>query len=99
KLLLLNTNNKDIFSSFDHLSEITRDTNSLAVKTIIVDIYMLFNGVKKSLIDNYIDFADYFPFVVSLRPILIDFLLNKYNNAELMLADLEKIIVQILKDG
>jgi hypothetical protein len=49
KLLLSNTNNKDIFSSFDHLSDIIRDSNNFAVKNLIAEIYLSFQNVKTCL--------------------------------------------------
>lgn len=52
-LLLTNTNNKDIFSSFDHLSDIIRDTNNFDLKILIVEIYLNFQNSKMCLSKNF----------------------------------------------
>jgi hypothetical protein len=99
KLLLNNTNNKDIFSSFDHLSDLARDSLNTDIKTLVIEIYLIYTGFKKSLIDNYLDFSDYFGFVISLRSVLIDYLLHKYNNNQDFLNEVEKIFGNLIKDS
>jgi len=49
KLLLTNTNNKDIFSSFDHLSEIITETSNFDMKVLIIEIYLIFQNSKTCL--------------------------------------------------
>ena len=98
RLLLSNTNNKDIFSSFDHFSDIITNSINLTVKTCIIEIYMIYNGVKKSLIDNFLNFADHFNFVISVRPLFTDYLLGKYSFVNFY-SDVEKLFSRLLKDA
>ena len=49
KLLLSNTNNKDIFSSFDHLSEIIIETTNFDMKVLVIEIYLIFQNSKTCL--------------------------------------------------
>jgi vacuolar-type H+-ATPase catalytic subunit A/Vma1 len=77
KIILPNSLNKDIFCSFDHLSLIFKETMILDIKTKIIDIMMLFNGVKRNTIDNNLDFVDYFTFGIYLRPILTEDIVEK----------------------
>lgn len=77
KLILPNSLHKDIFCSFDYLSLIFKETMSLEIKTNIIDIMMLFNGVKRNAIDNNLDFVDYFTFGIYLRPVLTEDIIEK----------------------
>ena len=54
KLVILNNSNKDVFSSFDHLTKIFNGSNSLEIKILISDIYFVFKSLKKSLSKNIV---------------------------------------------
>ncbi len=84
KLLLPNSLHKDIFCSFDFLSLIFKETMDLEIKTKIIDIMMLFNGVKRNSIDNNLEFVDYFTFGIYLRPILIEDIIEKSRKIDLL---------------
>ena len=77
QILIPNCSHKDIFSSFDHLGLIFKETMDLKIKTKIIEIIMLFNGIKKNSLDNNLDFVDYFNFGIYLRPIIIEHILEK----------------------
>jgi len=84
KLILPNSLHKDIFASFDNLSLIFKETMDLEIKTKIIDIMMLFNGVKRNTIDSNLDFVDFFTFGIYLRPILTENIIEKSRKIDLI---------------
>lgn len=54
KLLLSNTNNKDIFSSFDHLSDIIKEAQNFTIKILISEIYLIFQNSKTGISNLYL---------------------------------------------
>ena len=107
KLLLMNSNNKDIFSSFDHLSEIIRDSIHFELKIIIIEIYLNFQNSKISLskliyiiiVDNYFEFCDCYTFCINLRPIFVEFLLKKYDKIDKIILEYDRILLLILREN
>lgn len=84
KVILPNSLHKDIFCSFDHLSLIFKETMNLEIKSYIIDIMMLFNGIKRNAIDSNLDFVDYFTFGIYLRPILTDDIIEKSRKIDML---------------
>ena len=100
KLLVMNTFHKDIFASFDALEDIFKQTFSLEVKNYIIEIYMLFSEVKKSMLDNFDTFTDHCYFVIPLRPLMVEYILEHVSKEDTTrVTELDKILIQILRDG
>ena len=96
-LLINNNYNKDIFASFDNLQIIYLTTFDIKIKTIIIEINLLFIDNKRSLMNIFKLFYRTFPMFINLKNILIDLINNnlKINNG--IINYLEEILINIHK--
>ena len=95
--LIKNNFNKDIFSSFDNLQKIYLNTFDLNIKTIIIEINLLFIDNKRCLVHLYKTFYKTFPIFINLKNILIDFINNNFKINNCIYNLLEEILINIHK--
>ena len=96
-LIINNSTQKEIFSSFDHLQNIFLRSFDNEVKSYIVDIYMLFTDSNKSLIIYYKDFFSVCPVFMYMRNIFIHLINNNYVINNDIISELEEILIIIHK--
>ena len=96
-ILINNSTQKEIFSSFDHLQNIFLRAFDNEVKSYIVDIYTLFTDSNKSLIIYYRDFFNVCPVFMYMRNILIHLINNNYVINHDIYIELDEILVIINK--
>ena len=96
-LLINNNYNKDIFASFDNLQIIYLTTFDIKIKTIIIEINLLFIDNKRCLMNIYKLFYRTFPIFINLKNILIDLINNNYKINNGITNFLEEILINIHK--
>ena len=96
-IIINNSTQKEIFSSFDHLQNIFLRSFDNEVKSYIVDIYMLFTDSNKSLIIYYKDFFSVCPVFMYMRNIFIHLINNNYVINSVINNELEEILTIIHK--
>lgn len=96
-IIINNSTQKEIFSSFDHLQNIFLRSFDNEVKSYIVDIYMLFTDSNKSLIIYYKDFFSVCPVFMYMRNIFIHLIKNNYVINSDINSELEEILTIIHK--
>ena len=96
-IIINNSTQKEIFSSFDHLQNIFLRSFDNEVKSYIVDIYMLFTDSNKSLIIYYKDFFSVCPVFMYMRNIFIHLINNNYVINNDIKNELEEILTIIHK--
>ena len=96
-IIINNSTQKEIFSSFEHLQNIFLRSFDNEVKSYIVDIYMLFTDSNKSLIIYYKDFFCVCPVFMYMRNIFIHLINNNYVINKDIISELEEILIIIHK--
>ena len=96
-LIIKNNYNKEIFVSFDNLQRIYLSTFDIKIKTLIIEINLLFIDNKKSLIHVYKTFYRTFPMFINFKNILIDLINNNFKINNGIYNILEEILNNIHK--
>lgn len=96
-LLISNNYSKEIFSSFDNLQCIYLTTFDLRVKTIIIEINLLFIENKRSLVHLFKKYYKTFSVFIGLKNILIDLINNNFKINNSIINVLEEILNNIHK--
>ena len=96
-LLISNNFSKEIFSSFDNLQNIYLTTFDLRVKTIIIEINLLFIENKRSLVHLFKKYYKTFSVFIGLKNILIDLINNNFKINNSIINVLEEILNNIHK--
>ena len=96
-LLISNNYSKEIFSSFDNLQSIYLTTFDLRVKTIIIEINLLFIESKRCLLHYFTKFYKTFSIFIGIKNILIDLINNNFKINNSIVNVLEELLNNIHK--
>ena len=94
-LLIKNCYNKEIFSSFDYMEKIYLTSFDIKIKTIIIEINILFIDIKRCLVQVNKTFYKTFNFLCDLKPILMDLINNNFNLNQNIINILEEMLNNI----
>ena len=96
-LLIKNNYNKEIVASFDNLQVLYLTTFDLKIKTIIIEIYLIYIENRKSLARFYKTFYRTLPMFIGLKNILVDLINNNFKINNSIYNSLEEILININK--
>ena len=94
-LLIQNCYSKEIFSSFDHLEKIYLTNFDIKVKTLIIEINIMFIDNKRNLVHVNKIFYKTFSILCNLKPILMDLINNNFKLNQNLINILEELITNI----
>ena len=94
-LLIQNCYSKEIFSSFDHLEKIYLTNFYIKVKTLIIEINIMFIDNKRNLVHVNKIFYKTFSILCNLKPILMDLINNNFKLNQNLINILEELITNI----
>ena len=94
-LLIQNCFSKEIFSSFDHLEKIYLTNFDIKVKTLIIEINLIFIDNKRNLVHVNKIFYKTFSVLCNLKPILMDLINNNFKLNSNLINILEELITNI----
>ena len=96
-ILIKNNYNKDIFASFDNLQKLYLSTLDIKIKTLIIEINLLFIDNKRCWVHIFKRFYKTFPMFINFKNILIDLINNNFKINNSIYNILEEILINIHK--
>ena len=94
-LLIQNCYNKEIFSSFDHLEKIYLSNYDIKIKTLIIEINIIFIDNKRCLVHVNKIFYKTLSLLCNLKPILMDLINNNFILNQSIINILEELLTNI----